>query len=184
MNYFIILIICISLDAFIIMMEKGAVMPSFHIGKSLIHSLIFGAIDALMFVGGNFLASLFFTEKMARINRLVACIALVFISIKIIHQTSSKKPFEERLDPSFDYHASVRLALLSGIDCFLVGLGLYYLHIPFQIQGLTVFIVTFLIVYMALLTGYYQGLLAQKGVYYLSAIVYLIVAFMQLGIMF
>ena len=184
MNYFIILIICISLDAFIIMMEKGAVMPAFHIKNALVHSFIFGAIDALMFVSGTSLAGLFFTEKLFKINQLVACVVLVGISIKIIHQTSSKKPFVERMDPSFNYQASVRLALLSGIDCFLIGLGLFYLHIPFTMQLITVFIVTFVIVYLALLTGYYQGLLVHKRAYYLSAIVYLIVAFMQLGIIF
>lgn len=184
MIYFIILVVCISLDAFILMMEKGAVMPTFDYKKALGHSLIFGAIASLMFISGGLIAGLFFNEKLLKLNRLVACIVLVFIGIKIIHQTSKIEPFVEKLDLTYSYRDSVHLAFVTGIDCFLIGLGLHYLHIPYLEQGFVVFVITLAIVFLALRTGYYEGLIMRKKAYYFSAVVYLVVAFLQLGMAF
>lgn len=177
---FSVLIFNISLDAFIMMMEKGATILKLDIKKALTHSLIFSVVNTCLFLIGHFVASQIFTEQWIEINRALLIIIFLAIGLRILLRTLNKAPFEEKLDIHFNNIESIKKAMLSGIDCLLIGFGCYYIDISIVYQNLIVFFVTFFVVCSALYTGYCQGAAYQKGLYYFCGIVYIVLAMLMI----
>ena len=177
---FFILIFNISLDAFIMMMEKGATILKLDIKKAITHSMIFSVVNTCLFLIGHFVASKIFADKWFEINRALLIIIFLIIGLNILLRTLNKAPFEEKLDIHFNNVESIKKAMLSGIDCLLIGFGCYYIDISILYQNLIVFFVTFFIVYSALYTGYCQGAAYQKGLHYFCGTVYIILAMMMI----
>lgn len=182
MIWLIILILCMSLDSFVLMMEKGATCKQLTKKKACLHSLIFATTNVVMLNFGYLLSNYFFSDELISLNRLIACITLVAIGICFIIRTFRKPKFIEKYDDSFCYKNSLKKAFISGIDTLLIGLIVYYLHIPLFTQILLVFIISFLSIYIALFLGFYQGASHQKAICFSCAFVYFIIAFIQVSL--
>ncbi len=180
MNWFILLIICISLDSFVIMMEKGATSLKIVFKDALMHSLIFAFIDATLLLIGNLFGQLFYLDRIVRLNQLITFAILILISTEIFIKTHQKKAFEEKLNMNYTYMDSVKKAVISGIDCFLIGLFISSFHLSFNFQWCTAFFITFILVLIAHYIGYRQGAAYQKFIGYLCSAIYLILAFLEM----
>lgn len=180
MGWFYILIIFVSLDAFILMMEKGATTYKINLKNSLYHSALFSLINTSMYFVGAILAVIILKERLIQINRMIAFVIFIFIGTRLLLKAAGKRSFVERLDDQFNMHKTCKIAFFCGIDCFLIGFGAFYLDIDFLVQIVSVFVITLLMVYIALMTGYYQGAAFQKAIYLISAFIYLTLAFIQM----
>ena len=174
---FIILIFNISLDVFVMMMEKGATVLKLESKKVMLHSLIFSVIDTSLFMLGHIISLQLFADNFQRSNRILLTIIFLIIGLKIILETLRKLPFEEKLDMNFTYSVSVKKAFLSGVDCFLIGFGKFYIGFSFFQQSFIVFLLTFLVAFIAMYIGYHQGASYQKGLRYYCGLAYIALAF-------
>lgn len=173
---FIILIFNISLDAFVIMMEKGATILKLDWFKAIRHSAIFAVINTFMFYIGHWFASKIFTDQLEKINQVTLIIIFLVIGIIMILRTFHEAPFEEKLNTHFNFSESIKIAILSGLDCLFMGFGCYYIDIATIYQYSIVFITTLLVVYGAFYLGYYCGAAYQKYLHYLCGSIYIIIA--------
>lgn len=181
MLWFIILIICTSLDCFVFAIEKGATTNELTIKKSLKHAMVFGLTNMLMIFIGYTIADIFFSEKLININRYVACIVLVFLGLLFLLKPFFSDEFVERLDLNFNCMDSFQTALVLGIDTLLVGLCFYYLNIPIINQLIIVFCFSFVAVNVGFFLGYYLGAAHQGKIYSICGILSLFVAFVQMS---
>lgn len=180
MFYFLILIICVSLDIFIVMMEEGATCLNIDLKTSLSHGLIFGLVNSLALLAGNLIGNIFNTPFFVSFNRILCCFILVIISLIIAIKISGRNDFVEKLNLNFGYNTTLRNAFLTSIDIFLVGLTVPSLSFTLIYQWTVAFVVTFLVAMIALSVGYHRGAGYQKFLGYSCSVVYLVLAFGQL----
>lgn len=169
------LCICISLDVFVCALEQGATIRAIRFTKVLINALIFAVCSAGMFLIGHGLSNCFFGHPLMTINKYVAiCIFLVLGNIMLIYGIKKKK-FVERLRER-NYKTTLKLALLGGIDCFLIGVGCYYMNLPYLSESLILFLVVLIGCIIHYYIGYYNGAEYQKVYYFLCGIVYILMS--------
>lgn len=180
MNWFILLIICISLDSFVIMMEKGATSLKIVLKDAFLHSLIFAFIDATLLLIGNCFGQLFYLDRIIRLNQFITFAILILISAEIFSKTYHKKAFVEKLNLHYTYMDSIKKAVISGIDCFLIGLFVSSFHLSFGFQWCTAFFVTFIMVFSAHYIGYHKGAAYQKFIGFLCSAIYLTLALLEM----
>lgn len=167
-----ILCICISLDVFVCALELGATTAQVRLKKVLLNCLIFAACSAGLFLLGHTFATCFFGTPLVRMNKYIAIfIFLILGNIMFIYGIKKKK-FVERLSEC-DTRKIVKLALLGGIDCFLVGVGCYYMNLPYSYEAILLFLVVFFGCLIHFYIGYYNGAGYQKLYYFLCGIVYI-----------
>ena len=99
---FLILFICITLDAFVYMLEKGATIRKINLFYCFKHSFIFAIINVFMFLIGKGLGQIIFTNNLFRFHSFVSLIILLSISFFTFALTAKKKDFVEKLDLSFN----------------------------------------------------------------------------------
>jgi len=176
---FILLILCIDLDSFVLMMEKGAVLANLKAKEISKYSLVFALVNSSMLLFGNVISKFILTDNLVQFNQWLSNVILVIIGIGLFVRTLKKEEFKEQLDMNFNIKKNLTLAVLSSIDSLLLGLSLFYLHIPFLFQALITFGITFIIIFIAMLVGYYRGASHQKKICYFSSFVYFAVAFFR-----
>lgn len=176
MIWFLILVIDITLDAFVLMMEKGATTLKVDFKKAIQHSAIFAIIDSIMYMVGHIIADNIFNDSLIIINRYLTVIVFIAIGLKLLLITNKKKKFEEKLNNELNPKKSIKDAFFTGIDCLLVGVGCSYLSVPYFLQFIIVFFVPLIVLYIALYIGYYYGAAYQKMISYICSISYFILA--------
>ncbi len=181
MLWFIILIVCTSLDCFVYAIEKGATTNELTIKKVSKHSIVFGLTNMMMILIGYIIADIFFTEELININRYFACIVLVFLGLMFFLRPFISNEFVERLNMNFNCMDSFKKARILGIDILLIGICFYYLNIPLMNQLIIAFCFSFAAVYIGLFLGYYLGAAYQKGIYATCGVLSLLVAFVQMS---
>lgn len=180
MNLFYILIICITLDAFLFMMEKGASVRKINLIYCIRHSTIFAGISTLMFLLGKGLGLIVFSKQLVRFHACISVIILLSISLFVFIKALKRKDFIERLDLDFNCKESAKKALITSIDTCLIGVYSIILKNPLFLQMGSVFIITFILIFIAIYIGYTQGALYQKVLSYITATIYFIIACIQL----
>lgn len=174
MFWFVILMLCISLESFVLMMEKGATCAALVKRNILLHGCILGAINLLFLYAGWLWIPTFD-------NRLLSCLLLVMVSLFSLIRTICRKVFIEKLDHPFRFQDSIKHAVFCGINTLCISTSLSYLQLPLPFQLAVVFLLSFLAVVAGWPLGYYQGALYQKRICYISAFTCLLVAFLQAG---
>lgn len=181
---FLILICCISLDSFVVMMEKGATALNITVKKAIIHSAIFAGISSLMFFVGYLLGDIFNLEELYRLNVLVTSLIFFGIAFLIFVKTTHRKEFIEKLDLSFSYNTSAKLALLVSIDTFLIGITTTASSVELFESIIITFLITFAVILIALSVGYYRGANHQKKLCYICSLIYLILGIVEISELF
>lgn len=173
MIVFIILSICISLDVFVCALEQGATVRALHFKNVFLNGLVFALCSAGMFLLGHGLSNCFFGHPLMTINKYVAIfIFLILGNIMLIYGIYKKK-FVERFT-EYSYKQTLKLALLGGIDCFLVGVGVYYMNLPYLSEALVLFLIVLAGCIIHFYVGYYNGAGYQKVYYFLCGFVYIL----------
>ena len=121
MNTIEILVTCLalSLDCFVVMMARGAMMNPQEHRRSLINSLIFAGSSLLMIVLGSLAGSLIKSQLVLHVNQVIAALILFALGCFLLIQAFRQKAIEERHDDSFNYKKVLILGLITSVDVYL-----------------------------------------------------------------
>lgn len=147
-----------SLDSFVVMMHKGATLRNMTLKNTILYSLIYALISLGIFLCG-YGVSVFFDGILPndRVQIGAASVILLAVGLFVFIKSARHSEFVEKLDRDFDWRKLCRLALITNIDTFFVGAGFLLLGIPLGHAVPAVFLISFLTVFVALETGYYNG---------------------------
>ena len=177
---FLILFICITLDAFVYMLEKGATIRKINLFYCFKHSLIFAIINTLMFILGKSFGHIIFTNNLFRFHSIASLIILLSISFFTFASTIKKKDFVEKLDLSFNIKNSIQQAFITSLDTCLLGVYFAVFQTSIPLILICIFLITLVMIYSALYIGYTQGAAYQKIIGYLTSIIYFVFAMIHL----
>ena len=177
---FLILFICITLDAFVYMLEKGATIRKINLFYCFKHSFIFAIINVFMFLIGKGLGQIIFTNNLFRFHSFISLIILLSISFFTFALTAKKKDFVEKLDLSFNIKNSIKQAFITSLDTCLLGVYFAVLQTSIPLILICIFLITLVMILSALYIGYTQGAAYQKIIGYLTSIIYFIFAMIHL----
>lgn len=180
MILFLVLFICVTLDAFIYMMEKGASIRNLNQKFLLKHCLIFASINTLVYLLSNRLSYIIFKIPfLTELHQKISLLFLISVGVLFMIKTSYKKKFEEKLDLDFNTKTSAKKACITSIDTLLVGIYSSILPVNIYFQAFGAFIITYLMIYVALNIGYKHGAAYQKIIGYTAGGAYLFMAALQ-----
>lgn len=153
----------LSIDGFVVMMNKGAQLRNLNLKKMLLYSLEFAVVATAMFMLGYLVSEPFVISiERARIEIMIASCIVFFVGTLLIVKSKMNKGFEEKLDDKFDGKTLFKLALYTSIDTFFVGAAYGFLSFS-AINAVAIsFSITFLTVLCALIIGYNLGAKYQR----------------------
>ena len=159
------IMIGLSLDAFIVMMQKGATIRTLKFHDALIYALLFAGVNTGALLVGYMLAPLL--DGMipdGKIEIIIACLIVILIGNVILVKTILQNNFVEKLDKNFNLKEVLRLALVTSADILFMGIGLALLDYPIGWMALISFCVGFISIYTAWNVGYHLGAGCQKPI--------------------
>ena len=184
---FLILFICVTLDAFIYMMEKGASVRDLNQNFLFKHCSIFALINTFVYLFANRISYIIFKiPLLLQWHQRVSLLFLVSVGVLLMVKTSYHKRFEENLDLNFNAKTSAKRALITSIDALLLGIYASVLPTNIYLQAIGAFVITFGMIYTALNIGYKHGsaFVASKIVGYTAGGIYLLMAVIFIMIMY
>ena len=133
----------LSMDAFAVSITLGLSVKKPKIIQYLIPGIYFGFFQALMPLIGYFTGTLF-ANKIQTLEHWIACALLGFIGGKMIRDSFSNKPDEEKQEGNpFHLMKMLLLAIATSIDALAVGVTFAFFEINIimavMIIGLTTF---------------------------------------------
>ena len=148
----------LSLDSFVAMMHKGATVRDLHLKDILLYSLLYALISAAQFLLG-FGVSVLFKDILpgSRVQIGIAALIILTVGNYIFIKSSRKQDFDEKLDLDFNWKSFCRLAVMTNVTTFFVGIGFSLLSISLGNAVLLISIVSFLTAFVSLQVGYYNG---------------------------
>lgn len=179
MIIFAILSICISLDVFVWMLERGATTKQVTLKKVLMECFVIALCNVAMFMLGHFLMHVS-GSQIQKINKFVAILIFVILGNGMIIYGFKKKKFIERLK-NLTMKEIARFAFIGSLDCFLVGMGCYYLGLAYAYEIGILFLIVFCGSFIHYYIGYYRGAAFQTVYYCLCGVIYI---FMALDLIF
>jgi len=181
MIYIVFLImLCLTSDAFLLMMEKGATLPNLRFKNMVVHGLIFGFVNMLILVLGFEIGKLVISFNLTRYHQFVTFLILDILCYIILFKTFKRSPFIERVNQNYSYKDTFKSVIYCSIDTFLLGISLSSYGISVPVLLFMSFIITFIEVILAMLIGYNHGASFQKQIGYICAFSYFVVAHIQL----
>ena len=175
-----ILSICLSLDVFVCALEQGASIRNIRFSKVLVYGLIFALCSSGIFLLGHGMSTYIFGRSWAILNKYVAIFVFLILGNGMVIYSFKRGKFVERLQ-EFDTKQIIKLAPMGGLACFFVGVGCYYMNLPYLMESLVLFLFVLAGYMIHFYIGYYNGAGYQKAYYFLCGIVYL---FMSLSLIF
>ena len=163
-NIFVILII-LSLDCFVVVMEKGAVMPFLSWKKIAQYSTLFGVVSLIMILLGFFVGGFFTFYILREINRMILSMLFILIGSRFLYNAFSRGEFIERLDKNIDLKRMCHLAFSTSVDWFILGASLRIVGLGIVKMAILTTLYTFLCVLIGLKIGQLFGAQYQKIVY-------------------
>ncbi len=153
----------LSIDGFIVMMNKGAQLRNLSGKKIFLYALEFAVVATGMFMLGYLVSEPFVMSiERARIEIMIAALIVFFIGTLSIVKSKMNKGFEERLDDAFDWKTLLRKALYTSVDTFFIGAAYGFLSVTAMNAAVISFAITFLTVLSALIIGYNLGAKYQR----------------------
>lgn len=163
MLWILFILIGLSLDSAVVMMNKGAQLTSLNYGKTIWYALIYAAVSFVVFSLGFGLATVLdpyaFT---ARTQSFMAVLVVMCIGVWIVTRSFNRGEIEERADRDFCVKTLIRIAAVTNIDTFIVGGCVSFYGMSFFMPALNLAGVTFLVVLASLRAGYSLGAGHQK----------------------
>ena len=147
----------LSLDSFVLMMNKGATMRKLELKKAMLYSLVYSlAAEILLLIG--YLISFIFTGFLTSKTKLFIAIILIFtIGVYIFFKSLKREESEERVDDSFNIKECFKLAIFTNIDTLCLGIGFRFSKIEIIVSILMIFVISFIVILVAQYIGYTQG---------------------------
>ena len=165
MNTIEILVTCLalSLDCFVVMMARGAMMNPPEHRRSLINSLIFAG-------------SLIKSQLVLHVNQVIAALILFALGCFLLIQAFRQKAIEERHDDSFNYKKVLILGLITSVDVFLLGTSMTLLQADaFQVCLIST-LVTLVCVELGQQIGYRLGLAYRRTIFTAGSVILFLIS--------
>ncbi len=164
LSHALIVMLCFSLDGFVVMLKKGSSLRELPFRKSLTYSLIFALVNAVSLTGGYILA-LLFREFLPRRAEILTAILIVFaIGVFFTTRAVHSRFEEERLDRDFNENHCLKLALRCAPGTVLIGIGCFLLGLHLAPAVLMAAAVTFAFILTAQYLGYHLGSVFARAV--------------------
>lgn len=161
----IVIFIGLSLDSFIVMMQKGAQLANFSMGKKALYALVYAVVNACMVALGYGLSTTFKgIIPDGKLEFAIACLIIVSCGVWLMTKSFKNKNFVEKVDHDFDMRKLIRLAVYTSIDTLFVGAGFSLLEIAFGGVVLLSSVISFITVFLAMEIGYNLGASYQRVV--------------------
>lgn len=159
----ILIFVGLSLDAFIVMMNKGAQLKDLNIKKIALYALQFAAIATFMFMFGFGVSKLISIPiERGTIEVTIAALIIFFVGVLTLTKSFMQKNFVEKLDENFDCKTLCKMAVYTSIDTFFMGGAYGFLSVETTHALAVSFVTTFLAVSLALGIGYNLGAKYQR----------------------
>ena len=168
----IVLLAATCLDSFVVMMERGSSMREMKRTKGGCHALIFALVNTVMLFVGMQLSGVIASHNMMEADRLLSALIFVALATFLLMKVVSRKRYEEHLDLAFSYRKSLEQAVFSFFFTIDLGTALGFVSEPVWGCCALMFLLTFLATYIALWVGYYLGAAYQRGMIFISSLVY------------
>ena len=178
----------LSLDSFVIMMNKGATVRDLTMKKSVIYALIHVFTNLLAVLLGYGISSLLKGIMPARIQIFTACLIIFGMGVFLATRAWKYRDAEEKLDRDFDWQRCLYLAAGTSIDTLFLGGGFSFCGLPLSQSLLLAGAVTFISILAALRIGYrfgsgYSRPVAMAGGVLLAGFsIYLLSMFFSMGL--
>lgn len=153
----VLLFIGLSLDSFVVMMNKAATLRNLTFRKSILFSLIFSLTNAVAVLCGYGISDIFMGMMNDRVEFAVACLIVFAIGIFITTRSYRLTDAEEKCDPDFGALQCFRLAAGTSIDTLFLAAGFSFLDISLYAGLCYAFSVSFVTILVALYVGYSLG---------------------------
>lgn len=160
----VLIFIGLSLDSFIVMMNKGASIRTLKIKHLLSYALIYSLVDVGAVLIGYGISYLFKDAMIDRLEVAIACLIMFVIGCYLCTKSFRADPFVEKLDDNFGLKQCFLTALATSLDTLFLGVGFSFLEISMLQAVLLSFIITFVTIVVALKIGYTQGAQYQRVV--------------------
>lgn len=157
MVHTIMIILGLSLDSFVVMMNKGATVRQILFSRAALYALIYAAVRVLAVLVGY--SASFLLEDMVndRLEISIACLIIFTIGLYLCFRACMRREPEEKLDRLFDLRACFMLAVLTSIETLLLAVGFSLFDISLATVSLLTFAITFAGVLAAFAVGYFEG---------------------------
>ena len=152
----------LSLDSFIVMMNKGATIKSLNMKYASVYALVYAVISSCAVLAGYGISYIFVGYLSYRLEMGIACLILFALGFMICMKLLFSGKIEEKVDKSFNVKMCWKLALVTSIDTLLLGVGFGFLNIVMAQALLLSFVITFVTILVALWIGYTQGSKYQR----------------------
>lgn len=158
MLWVILILIGLTLDSAIAMLNKGAQLSRLTVKNTLGYSLLFAVVSFSVYSLGFGFFELIGQYLLSKKYQVFLSVIIVLCTgINIITKSVLKRPFLERVDRNFDWRNLIRIALATNIDAFFVGGAISLYGTPFVLTGIGLFIMTFVSILICLRIGYSLG---------------------------
>lgn len=147
----------LSLDSFVIMMNKGSVVRDLSLRKSVQYALIHVVTNLAAVLLGYGISSLLKGIMPARIRGFSACLIIFGMGVFLATRAWKYRNAEEKLDKSFDWKRCFALAAGTSIDTLFLAAGFSFYGVPLYVSLLLAGTVTFVTILAALRIGYRWG---------------------------
>lgn len=174
----VLLIIAISSDAFICMLEKGATFTQESFNNKYIYTFIFTLVSLFMVSFGFLVGNYFINEELSILYRFNVFLITIIISLYLFINTFRRQSFFEHRDNCLTYKKCLKIAVLSCLDICLIGVTLSTYSYP--LISLLTCVITFIVVLTAITIGYYYGANYQKAIGTCASLIYFVIANYQL----
>ncbi|MGM9941683.1 MAG: manganese efflux pump MntP family protein [Bulleidia sp.] len=155
----------LSLDSAIVMMEKGSQLTSLSWKNTFAYSLLFAGVTLLTFSIGYGIAYLLEPYAFTvRVQNFIACAAVMCIGVTIVTKAFLRKELVEHADRDFCWKDLVRKAFITNIDAYVVGAGMGLIGVPLFHAAFVLTISSFCAVLISLRAGYSLGAGYQRAI--------------------
>lgn len=157
MMHTVMIILGLSLDSFVVMMNKGASVRRILFGRVALYALICAVVRVLAVLVGYSASFLLEDAVNDRLELSIACLIIFSIGLYLIFRGLSRREPEEKLDRLFGLRECFFLAVLTSIETLLLAVGFSLFDIALSTVSALTFVITFVGVLASFAIGYFEG---------------------------
>ena len=111
----------LSLDCFVVMMARGALVNQQEHRRSIANSLVFAVVSLMMLMIVLFVGTVIENQFVLHANQIGAALILFLLGCVLMIRAFRQNEFEERHDNNFSLKRVFWLGVVMSIDVFLLG---------------------------------------------------------------
>ena len=177
MLWAIFILLGLTLDSSIAMMDKGAQLTDLSYRKTVVYAMIYTAVTFVIFSCGYGIARILDPYAFTvRFQTFLSVAAVMCIGVLITTKAFTRQSVEEKADRQFCSPTLMKMAAVTNIDTFVVGACTALYGLPYILSGTSLAVFSFVSVIVSLRIGYSIGSGHQKLIGIIGGILIIIFA--------